>query len=217
MLRVESFHCGPLENNIYLLLNEEARTCAVLDPGIDTQKVRDYIEQHALAVEHILLTHAHFDHVFELGEYKEQYQAPIYLHPADLPLLERLPEIAASWDIEGVSAPPKPDVLLEHGQVLEICGMSIEVRHTPGHSPGQVAFIFPGNALVGDTLFHRGIGRWDLPEADYHALERSITTQLYTLPDETVVWPGHGSKTTIGEEKRFNPFIGEGARLLPKL
>lgn len=217
MLSVKRFVCGPLENNVYIVVNDAANSCAIIDPAPGSAKVLAHVEKQALTVRYLLLTHGHFDHVFALAEFHAKYGAPIALHPGDIEMYNRLPETAAQWGVPDAKPAPAPEIMLEHGQVLDLDGAQLAVRHTPGHSPGQVAFVFPGHAIVGDTLFRRGIGRWDLPGADYHTLERSIREQLYTLPPETVVWPGHGPETTIGEEIKHNPYIGDGARFTPKI
>lgn len=217
MLEVKRFVCGPLENNVYLLTDQDTQQCAVIDPGIASDAVIDHILVNGCQLRLILLTHAHFDHAYALALYKRRFDVPIALHPADLTFLRKLAETASSWGFAGAEAAPEPDLLLKHGQVLELGTRRIEVRHTPGHSPGQVAFIVDGHAFVGDTLFWRGIGRYDLPGCDYDALVSSVQEQLYTLAPETQVWPGHGPETTIDEERRLNPFIGDGARFQPNL
>ena len=208
MLSLKRFVCGPLDNNVYLIVAEAQSVCALVDPGIAIDAVHRYIEQHGLQVELLLLTHGHFDHAFSLGECATLYPAALVAaHDGDIPMLQRIVETSSMWGIPGASDCPEIGIQLEHGKPVVLAGESIEVRHTPGHSPGQVAFIFGGNAVAGDTLFRRGIGRYDLPGADFATLRDSILNQLYSLPDETVVWPGHGPETTIGEEKRENPFV----------
>jgi glyoxylase-like metal-dependent hydrolase (beta-lactamase superfamily II) len=206
-----------LQNNVYLVICEETERAAVVDPGIDAEELLEEIARRDLAVDYLLITHGHFDHVYSAARFAEATGAALAIHPADLPLLEHLPDTAASWGFPGAPAAPAPGLLLAHGQRIRLGMHELEVRHTPGHSPGHVAFVAPGHALVGDTLFYRGVGRWDLPGANYDDLERSIREQLYTLPGATVVWPGHGQRTTIGEELRFNPYIGNGARFTPKV
>jgi glyoxylase-like metal-dependent hydrolase (beta-lactamase superfamily II) len=137
------------------------------------------------------------------------------MHADDLELLARLPQTVVNWGFPEVAQPLPPDVLLAQGELITICGQEMLIRHTPGHCPGNVAFIWPGHAIVGDTLFRRGIGRYDLPGASFEVLKRSIEEQLYTLPPETVVYPGHGELTNIGDEVRLNPFIGENVRFAP--
>ena len=212
MLRLRHWVCGPLANNIYLLVNEESGSAVLFDPGIEIGEVFSYIDDQGLSIERILLTHAHFDHIFSLAEAKRRYDCPIHMHPDDEPVRARFATICANWGFPGAEDPPPVDEQLSHGQVLELLGTSCEVRHTPGHAPGQVAFVFEGFAIVGDTLFNRSIGRYDLPGSDPQALLESIEQQLYSLPDDTVVYPGHGEFTKVGEERRFNPYVGEGQR-----
>ncbi|MCB1220995.1 MAG: MBL fold metallo-hydrolase [Planctomycetales bacterium] len=211
-MRLRHWVCGPLDNNIYLLEDEAAGRCVLFDPGIDIGPVFQHIDDNGLEVERILLTHAHFDHIFGLAEAKRRYNCPIHMHPDDEEVRARFLTICENWGFPGADAPPEIDEPLSHGQRLQLLGTSCEVRHTPGHAPGQVAFVFDNFAIVGDTLFQRSIGRYDLPGSDPQALVNSIMEQLYSLPDETVVYPGHGGFTTIGEERRFNPYVGEGAR-----
>jgi hydroxyacylglutathione hydrolase len=216
VLEVLSFERGPLPNNVYLLVDRDRAACAVVDPGIGCEDLLDHIADHAWTVEIILNTHAHFDHVYNNALFARATGAPIALHPEDVELLHRLRLTCESYGFPLPEPSPSPSILLEHGGFVEVAGNVLEVRHTPGHCPGQVAFIFPGHAVVGDTLFHRAVGRWDLPGGDFEALERSILEQLYPLPEETKVWPGHFLPTTIGEEKQFNPYVGAGARLKVK-
>lgn len=216
MLEIQHFVCGPLPNNVFLLVNPATREAAVVDPGIGTEEVLAAVEDQSLALKHILITHAHFDHVYSLFDWKRRFpDAPIYMHPDDLELLARLPQTVVNWGFTEVPAPPRPDVLLAHGETITICGQAMEVRHTPGHCPGNVAFYWPGSVIVGDTLFRRGIGRYDLPGASFAELKQSIEEQLYTLPPETRVYPGHNEFTTIGEELKHNPFVGQNVRFAP--
>jgi glyoxylase-like metal-dependent hydrolase (beta-lactamase superfamily II) len=137
---------------------------------------------------------------------REETGAPVHLHPDDLPLYQNLPQ-QGLWFGLRLSAPPAPEVALRHGQLLRVGGVELEVRHTPGHSPGHVCFVGAGVVLGGDALFEGSIGRTDLPGGDYDTLIGSIRRELLTLPDATVVHPGHGPATTIGRERRTNPFL----------
>jgi glyoxylase-like metal-dependent hydrolase (beta-lactamase superfamily II) len=216
MLEIKRFVCGPLSNNVYLLINPATREAALVDPGIGTEEVQAYLESEGLALRAILITHAHFDHVYSLAEWKQRFpEAVVYMHPADNDLLARLPLTVGNWGFPEVAAPPPPEVELADGGRITILGQEMEVRHTPGHCAGNVVFYWPGHAIVGDTLFRRGIGRYDLPGCSFAELERSIKEQLYTLPPETVVYPGHNELTTIGEEIRHNPFVGQNVRFAP--
>lgn len=213
MLDVQRFICGPLPNNVYLLSNPVSREAAVVDPGIGTEAVLEAVEDQGLVLKQILITHAHFDHVYGLPAWKQRFaDALVYMHPDDLDLLARLPQTVVTWGFPEVAQPQTPDVLLTQGGQLKVCGQEVEVRHTPGHCAGNVAFYWPGHVIVGDTLFRRGIGRYDLPGASFDVLKRSIEEQLYTLPPETHVYPGHNEFTTIGEEIRHNPFVGQNVR-----
>lgn len=202
---------------MFVLADAGLQRCVIVDPGIAAEEVLAFVRDKGWKVELLLLTHAHFDHCYGCAEFAKATGAPIALHPGDKPALARLRDVCINWGVPPPEAPPEPQVWLEHGQQLNICGHSLEVRHTPGHCPGEVAFVWEGHCISGDTLFHRGIGRYDLPGSNYADLERSIREQLFTLPDDTRVWPGHGQPTTIGEEKRLNPFVGEVARFRAKV
>jgi glyoxylase-like metal-dependent hydrolase (beta-lactamase superfamily II) len=216
MLEIRHFVCGPLPNNVFLLINQQTREAAVVDPGIGTEEVLAAVERDGLELKHILITHAHFDHVYSLAEWKQRFpQAMVCMHPDDIELLARLPQTVVNWGFPSVDQPPAPEVLLEHGGRITVCGQEMEVRHTPGHCAGNVAFYWPGSVIVGDTLFRRGIGRYDLPGCSFDELKRSIEEQLYTLPPETRVYPGHNDFTTIGEELQHNPFVGRNVRFAP--
>jgi len=212
MLILKRFICGPLDNNVYVIADEASLQCAVIDPGADSGAVIEHVQKQKLDTRYVLLTHGHFDHALAVAQFCRELDAPLAVHPGDVPLLAHMAETAAGWGVPGAENAPVPGLLLTHGQVLKLGESEIEVRHTPGHSPGQVAFVYSGNAVVGDTLFRRAIGRYDLPGSDVEALMASIRDQLYSLPGDTIVWPGHGPETTIDEELRLNPYIGDGAR-----
>jgi glyoxylase-like metal-dependent hydrolase (beta-lactamase superfamily II) len=181
---------------------------AVIDPGFDPAQIDAFIQRRGWRVAAILLTHGHFDHVAGNRAAAELWQAPLYLHPLDSELATHAAEHAGWFGLTCEDSPP-PDHELTHGQTLEVGGLSLEVRHTPGHSPGSVTFVLPGHAFVGDVLFEGSIGRYDLPGADFDTLMASIREQLMNLPDDTLVHPGHGDTTTVGSERMANPFRGE--------
>lgn len=213
---VKGLAVGLLQSNCYVLGCETTRRGVIIDPGDSARAILRLVAQHDLTIEHILLTHAHFDHVMALEPVQLATQAPALLHPADLPVLRDAPERVSLWLDTEIDPLPEPDGFLAHGQIIRFGEEELEVRFTPGHAPGHVVFVHhAGRQLFGgDTLFQGSIGRYDLPLADGPTLLRSIREQLFTLPDDYLVYPGHGPATTIGDERRHNPFVGETAQRL---
>lgn len=205
-MRVLRFHVGPLDNNTYLVVDEAAGEAAVVDPSFESAPVWDHVEANAWRVVWVLNTHAHIDHVVENALFVAKSGAPLALHPDDLPLLRGLAGQAAWLGVE-TPRPAEPTRLLADGDRLPLGSSALTVAHVPGHSPGSVGFLGEGFVLVGDALFAGSIGRTDLPGGNLERLLHSIRTRLLTLPDETVVYPGHGPETTIGQERRSNPFL----------
>ena len=197
---------GIYQENCFIIADPESRDAVMVDPGEETELFLSRIQSEALTLRAVWLTHAHIDHIVGVGAVVEETGVPIYLHPADRPLYDGI-EQQASWLGIGAKAPPPPDFELMHGDTLSVGSCCFEVRHVPGHSPGGVAIVGHGVALCGDALFAGSIGRTDLPGGDMNTLLQSIREQLLTLPDETVVHSGHGPATTIGIEKRSNPFL----------
>lgn len=199
---------GPLMENCYVLADERTREAVLVDPGDEAPRLLAALDADGLTLREVWLTHAHFDHVGGLAGVLEARPVPVRMHPADRPLLERAADAAARWLIE-IPAPPTDTLDLADGERLRLGSLEVEVVFTPGHAPGHVAFWLEetGAVLAGDALFQGSIGRTDLPLADGPTLLRSIRERLLALPDETVVWPGHGPETTIGAERRENPFL----------
>jgi glyoxylase-like metal-dependent hydrolase (beta-lactamase superfamily II) len=154
----------------------------------------------------IWLTHAHLDHVLGVPRLKAETGAPVWLHTADRPLYDHVPEQAAFYGLEAEPLPP-PDREFRAGDTVRLGGIEFTVRHTPGHSPGSVSLVGPGAVFGGDVLFAGSIGRSDLPGGDYDTLIKSIERELLVLPDQTIVYSGHGPETTVGHERRANPFL----------
>ena len=203
---LQRFTVGPLQENCYLLTDDETDRAVLVDPGDEAPKLNEALQGFELQA--IWLTHAHFDHVGALAELQEVYGAPTYLHPADEPLLANAAASAARFGLR--LRQPKVDYRpLADAQVLSFAGREVHCLFTPGHAPGHIAFYVPSEGLVlaGDALFQGSIGRTDLPGGDYAQLIKSIRRELLTLPGETVVYPGHGPETTIGREARTNPFL----------
>jgi hydroxyacylglutathione hydrolase len=198
---------GLLEENCYLYACPYTREAVIIDPGDEPERILKRIEELQLIPRYIINTHGHFDHICAIDGVSAVYPVPLAIHPADLPLYtdERAARSAGRQ-------PPlvrrRPEILLADGQRITFGTLTLEVLHTPGHTPGGVSLVSrPYCVFSGDTLFHRGIGRTDLPGGSYEQIERSIREKLYTLEEDLVVFPGHGPPTTIGEEKYENPFI----------
>jgi hydroxyacylglutathione hydrolase len=213
---VKGLTVGLLQENCYILACETTRQAVIIDPGDNARALLKVIRDDGLTVTRILNTHAHLDHVMAVEPIRAATGAPFCLHRADLPVLRDVPERAKLWLDSEIDPIGDPDEFLEHGQIIEFGAEKLEVRFTPGHAPGHVIFIHHGERMVfgGDTLFAGSVGRFDLPGADGPTLFRSIRTQLFTLPDDYTVLPGHGEATTIGEERQFNPFVGQIAAAL---
>jgi glyoxylase-like metal-dependent hydrolase (beta-lactamase superfamily II) len=197
---------GPLQSNSYLLADEVTREAALFDPGMESESVADILARERLIVTAIINTHGHFDHVFGNAYFKAKTGAPLLMHRADLDLVKRLEEQSLYFGFRATPSPP-PDRFLEEGDEVRVGGIRLRVLHTPGHSAGGICLVTDGTAFVGDTLFAGSIGRTDLPGGSAETLLTSIREKLLTLPDDTVIYPGHGPATTIGHERRHNPFL----------
>lgn len=207
-MNINSFSLGPLGTNCYIA--EKDMKVLIFDPGGDPEKVISYLEENSIEPLAILLTHAHFDHIGAVDELRKYYNVDVYLHENEKDWLAD-PVLNGSRTFIGSTIKTSgPDQLINTGE-MEIGSFQFEVMHTPGHSPGSVSFIFTEDKQVvsGDVLFKGGVGRTDLPGGDFDVLSKSIKENLYHLADEFIVHPGHGAPTTIGEERKTNPFIKE--------
>jgi glyoxylase-like metal-dependent hydrolase (beta-lactamase superfamily II) len=203
---------GPLDNNTYVVVCPESRQTAVIDVGFEPEAVIEVVRDQELDVRLLLNTHAHFDHVGGMRTVLEAVGGEYWLHPADRSLLASLSEQGSMFGFPPAEAPA--DVHdLHDGQRLALGGESLEVIHTPGHSPGGVCFRWGDDLWSGDTLFAGSVGRTDLPGGSFPDLERSIRLRLFPLGDGVRVHPGHGPGTSIGRERLDNPFVGARARL----
>lgn len=201
--------------NALVLGCRRTRQAAIIDPGDAPERLLAVAAREGLTVTHILLTHGHIDHVAAVGEVQAATGAPIHLHPDDRPLYDRVADQARAFGLPFTQRMPPIDVALADGDTLTIGELAVRVLHTPGHSPGSVCFhVGLGHGLVvaGDVLFAGSIGRTDLWGGSFPALLRSIETKLFPLGDETAVHSGHGPVTTIGEERRTNPFLRDIGR-----
>jgi glyoxylase-like metal-dependent hydrolase (beta-lactamase superfamily II) len=202
---------GPLDNNSFLIVCVATRETAVVDVGFEPEAAIDAVRAADLEVRYLLNTHAHYDHVAGMRTVQEAVGGEYWLHPADRPLLDRLSEQGAAFGFPPAVAPGVVHDLAD-GQRLPLGEETLEVIHTPGHSPGGVCFRWKDMLWVGDTLFAGSIGRTDLPGGSFEILERSIRGRLFPLGDDIHVYTGHGPSTTLGVERRENPFVGEAAR-----
>jgi hydroxyacylglutathione hydrolase len=206
-LIVEILPVGLIQTNCYVIGCDETQEGAIIDPGGNPERILAAVDRHKLTIKYVLNTHAHFDHTEANGEVVQATGAPLAIHPLERPLLEASGG-AALFGLQADPSPP-PDVELADGDELAIGTLRLQVLHAPGHTPGHVCFYEPEEKVLfdGDVLFRRGVGRADLPGGNWQQLVESIRRVLFALPDETVVYSGHGEPTTIGEEKRLNPWV----------
>lgn len=199
---------GALQCNCSILGDESSREAIVVDPGDDIPRILTVLQRHQLAVKQILITHAHIDHIAGAARLKAITGAPILYNTNDMPLVAMM-DAQAAWLGMPVPEVQSPDESVGDGCVIAIKGLTGHVLHTPGHTQGSVCLHIPAERtlLAGDTLFAGSVGRTDLPGGDSRTLIRSIHDKLLTMPEDTIVVPGHGPKTTIGEERENNPFL----------
>lgn len=205
-LEVVGIPNGSFDQNCWLLADTGSRQAVMVDPGEEGERFLAELRGRDWTLTDIWLTHAHIDHVLGVGTVHAATGVPIHLHAADRGLYENLPQ-QAQWFGLRASAPPPVTHWLSEGQVLSVGPHRFKVHHVPGHCPGHVAFVTPGMIVGGDVLFAGSIGRTDLPGGNMAELEASIRKVFYALPDETRVLTGHGPETTIGQERRSNPFV----------
>lgn len=210
MFKLQSFVFNPLQENTYVLY-DDTKECVVIDPGCydadEKNDLSDFIDTNGLTVSMLLNTHCHVDHVLGNAFVKERYKTKLYIHPGEEPTLKAVKVYAPHYGFYQYHE-TEPDAYLEPGKAITFGRQKLEVLFVPGHSPAHVAFYHPEEKILigGDVLFYNSIGRTDLPGGDFDTLIRSIHEKLFTLPDEVTVYPGHGPETTIGYEKRTNPF-----------
>jgi hydroxyacylglutathione hydrolase len=199
---------GMLGCNCSIIGDEESLEAIVIDPGDEVSKIVEILHQNQLKVKMIVITHAHIDHIGGAEKLRAITGAPVYMHEADRMLSEQLP-MQAEW--LGVEPPKDPgiDTPAREGDIIRAGYVEAHVIHTPGHTPGSISLYLPDakKLIAGDTLFEGSIGRTDLPGGDTAQIGRSIKGKLYTLPEDTIVYPGHGATTSIGHEKKHNPYV----------
>jgi hydroxyacylglutathione hydrolase len=211
MIHIETFVFNPFAENTYVL-HDDTGEAVIIDPGCydkqELAEISDYIEANALKPVQIINTHAHIDHVLGIAALKRKYNIPFSLHILDEPLLKAVKSYASNYGFSSFDE-PEIDHYLAEGDTVHFGNSSLKVIFVPGHAPGHIAFLSEDQRFVigGDVLFHMSIGRTDLPGGDHNQLLSSIRSKLFTLPDDYTVYPGHMQLTTIGFEKKNNPFF----------
>lgn len=201
----EKLEVGAFASNCYIVGCPQIKEGVLIDPGAEGKIIIRRINDLGLDIKYIINTHAHIDHIGANEEIKEAFNAPILVHEAEVPMY-RSPQASLAL-FSNKSKIGLPDRSLTEGDILEIGTLKIKVIETPGHTAGSITLDINGALFTGDTLFNTSIGRTDLPGGSYRQIIRSIKEKILTYPDETKVFPGHGPVTTVGEERRFNPFL----------
>ncbi len=204
--RVVCLTTGSFQENGFIVADDASQEAVVVDPGEEAELFLKRLETENLRLNAVWLTHAHLDHILGVATVVERTGVSVHLHPADRPLYDAAANQGAWFGMQ-VDPPPPPEHELQAGDILSVGRYRFTVRHVPGHSPGSVAFIGHGIAIVGDALFAGSVGRVDLPGGDGATLLESIRRELMVLPDETIVYSGHGPETTVGRERSSNPFL----------
>ena len=206
-IEIKSMTLGMVATNCYLIINKETKEALLIDPADNALRISNVIEENVCTLKAILLTHGHFDHIMALNELKKRYNVPVYAHEEEEDVLKQ-----SSLNMSGMIGQiytTQPDIYVKDGEHLKLAGLDIIVLHTPGHTKGGVCYYLPEEKVLmsGDTLFHCSIGRTDFPTGSMSQLVRSVKEQLFVLPDDVQVYPGHDSVTSIGYEKQYNPFF----------
>jgi glyoxylase-like metal-dependent hydrolase (beta-lactamase superfamily II) len=212
MTQVQTFEFNPFAENTYVVFDATGE-CVIFDPGCydneEREQLKIFIEAKKLRPVRLINTHCHLDHVFGNAFVARTWNLGLEIHAGELPVLQRFPQTCQMYGIPFVEASPMPARFIEVGEMIEFGNTRLKTLFTPGHSPASISFYCQkeGFVIAGDVLFYESIGRTDLPGGDMDTLLQSIRNQLFTLPDETLVYPGHGPTTTIRHEKEYNPFL----------
>jgi hydroxyacylglutathione hydrolase len=207
---IKALPVGPIMANCFIVGCRETFEAVIIDPGDEADKILRLVTDLNLKVKNILNTHGHFDHVSANKDVNAATGAPILIHALDAPMLQQISASASNWGLVAQDSPP-PERTIDEGDAITFGKITLQVIHTPGHTPGGVSFYADGHVFVGDTLFAGSIGRTDFPGGDFRTLKSSIQDKLFILRDDIQVHTGHGPGTTIGREKQHNPFVGVNA------
>jgi glyoxylase-like metal-dependent hydrolase (beta-lactamase superfamily II) len=210
MATIHTLVVGRLQTNCYIL--ESDSTALVIDPGEEPERILRFLHDIKVKPIQIIATHTHFDHVLGVDGIRATLNIPFLIHHDDLSMLESMQSRVRQFMGLTVRPPPRVDRFLKDRESLTVGHDTLKVLHTPGHSPGSISLAGRGYVFTGDALFNQSIGRTDLPGGDLDTLISSITDRLFSLPDDTIVYPGHGPETSIGDEKLTNPFVGRVSR-----
>ena len=198
---------GPLGTNCYIIWDAETCRAAVIDPGGNRDEIVDCVEKMSLDVEWVLLTHRHPDHIFSTGDLANKWSARIGMHESDYEHLAEMLDVAEMFYDVSKYVHFTPSDFLKHGDTIQLGASQINILHTPGHSQGGICFVTDAGVFCGDTIFASSIGRTDFPGGSHPQIIESIKTHILTLPPETPLYPGHGPATTVGVERKTNPFL----------
>ncbi|UCH65284.1 MAG: MBL fold metallo-hydrolase [Ignavibacterium sp.] len=216
-MKIKAFTFNPFLENTYIIWDESSRECAIIDPGMsdhrEDEDVKLFVDSNSLNVKYLINTHCHVDHVLGVSFVKKEYDPVYFIPEKDLPLFENAETQARMFEVP-IDKLPRPDKYLSESEKINLGNESITNLFTPGHTPGEFSLYAEENnfCITGDVLFRESIGRTDLLGGNYDTLINSIKTKLFTLPEEVVIYPGHGEHSTIGHEKKHNPFLIETYR-----
>jgi hydroxyacylglutathione hydrolase len=213
MARIHTMVVGRLQTNCYIIQSEGDGI--IIDPGDEPERILRFVKDLSLTPKLIVATHTHFDHILGVERIRKDLHLPFAINKEDLEILESMQTRVRQFMGFSVPPPPKVDQFLKDGESMTVGQETVKVILTPGHSPGSISLVGRGYVLTGDALFNQSIGRTDLPGGDFDTLVHSITGRLFSLDDKTIVYPGHGPETSIGDEKLANPFVGRISKRIP--
>ena len=203
---LQTIAVGPLDVNCYIIADDITRKGILIDPGGDAEKIKKALQTEKITLSNIIITHGHWDHVGAVIDIKKAYDCPICLHKDDLEVYAHAQDIALIFGFE-IESPPEIDSFIDDSDVLYAGKIALKALHTPGHTRGSISLSTDGIVFTGDLIFKGGVGRTDFPGGDEEMLKKSIKSRIFTMPDDTLIYPGHGFPTTVIEERNTNPFL----------